>query len=273
MDKRDYSDPSCCFDHSDYSASPDLSPCPSAADIKKVMAELDELISSAQYDAATEHLNYWRNRTFSAGDWRSELSIQSELMGLYRRTGDRAAAAAAVKRGLELVHQHGMGSTVSGATVMLNAATTMKFLGRSNEAIPIFVQVSRVYSEHLDPADYRFAGLFNNMALAYQDIGELSTAEQYFLKAAATVRHCPNGENELAVTYCNLAELYELMGRDDMIEKMLDEAWGSLTKSSLPQDGYHAFTISKCLPTFEHFGFFIYEKALKKRLDEINERT
>ena len=53
MDKRDYSDPSCCFDHSDYSASPDLSPCPSAVDIKKVMAELDELISSAQYDAAT----------------------------------------------------------------------------------------------------------------------------------------------------------------------------------------------------------------------------
>lgn len=273
MDKRDYSEPSCYFDSSDYSASPDLSPCPSAADIKKVMAELDELLGSARYDAAAEHLNYWRDKTISAGDWRGELSIQSELMGLHRRTGDKDAAEAAVRRGLELVQKHGMGGTVSGATVMLNAATTMKFLGRSADAIPIFIQVSRVYSEHLDPADYRFAGLFNNMALAYQDIGELSTAEQYFLKAAATVRHCPNGENELAVTYCNLAELYELMGRDDMIEKMLDEAWLCLTAPSLAQDGYHAFTISKCLPTFEHFGFFIYEKALKKRLDDINERT
>lgn len=273
MDKRDYSEPSCCFDSSNYSTAPDLSPCPSAADIKTVMAELDELLDSAQYDAAAEHLNYWRDKTFSAGDWRSELSIQSELMGLHRRTGDRAAASVAVRRGLELVRHHGMGGTVSGATVMLNAATTMKFLGRSDEAIPLFIQVSRVYSEHLDPADYRFAGLFNNMALAYQDIGSLSSAEQYFLKAAAIVRRCPNGENELAVTFCNLAELYEIMGRDDMIEKTLDEAWLSLTTPALPQDGYHAFTISKCLPTFEHFGFFIYEKALKKRLDEINERS
>ena len=63
------------------------------------------------------------------------------------------------------------------------------------------------------------------------------------------------------------------MGQDEKIEKMLDEAWRSLTETGLPLDGYHAFTISKCLPTFEHFGYFVYEQALKKRLDEINART
>ena len=161
---------------------------------------------------------------------------------------------------------------MSGATVMLNAATTLKFLGRSDEAVPLFVQVSRVYSEHLDPLDYRFGGLFNNMALAYQDIGEYETAEQYYLKAVSIMRRCRGGDNEVAVTYCNMAELCELMGWEDKIENMLDEAWLSLTESGLPLDGYHAFTISKCLPTFEHFGFFVYAQALKKRLDEINER-
>ena len=243
-----------------------------AADIKEVTAILDAFLNSGHYDEAVGQLNYWRDRVFSAGDWRSELSIQSELMGLHRRTGDKAAAKAAVDRGLELIRLHRMGGTVSGATVMLNAATTLKFLGRSDEAVPLFVQVSRVYSEHLDPLDYRFGGLFNNMALAYQDIGEYETAEQYYLKAVSIMRCCRGGDNEVAVTYCNMAELCELMGREDKIEGMLDDAWLSLTESGLPLDGYHAFTISKCLPTFEHFGFFVYAQALKKRLDEINER-
>ena len=272
MDKRDYSEPSCCFDCSDYSGRPDSAPCPVAADIKEVTAILDAFLNSGHYDEAVGHLNYWRDRVFSAGDWRSELSIQSELMGLHRRTGDKAAAKAAVDRGLELIRLHRMGGTVSGATVMLNAATTLKFLGRSDEAVPLFVQVSRVYSEHLDPLDYRFGGLFNNMALAYQDIGEYETAEQYYLKAVSIMRRCRGGNNEVAVTYCNMAELCELMGREDKIEGMLDDAWLSLTESGLPLDGYHAFTISKCLPTFEHFGFFVYAQALKKRLDDINER-
>lgn len=273
MDKRDHTEPICCFDFSDYSGSPDAAPCPAASDIKEVLAKLDALLNAGRYDEAVAHLGYWRDRVFSAGDWRSELTIQSELMGLHRRTGDKAAAESAVDRGLELICSHSMGGTVSGATVMLNAATTLKFLGRSGEAIPLFVQVSRVYSEHLDPLDYRFGGLFNNMALAYQDVGEYGTAEQYFLKADSIMRRCAGGDNEVAVTCCNLAELYELMGREDKIEEMLDGAWLSLTQSGIRRDGYHAFTISKCLPTFEHFGFFVYEQALKKRLDEINERT
>lgn len=273
MDKHEHREPACCFDFSDYSGAPDSAPCPAAADIKEVTAMLDILLNKGHYDEAVGHLNYWRDRTFSAGDWRSELSIQSELMGLHRRTGDKAAAGEAVDRGLELIRLHNMGGTVSGATVMLNAATTLKFLGRPDEAVELFVHVSRVYSKNLDPLDYRFGGLFNNMALAYQDIGEYEKAEQYYLKANAVMRRCKGGGNEIAVTCCNMAELYELMGQEEKTEKMLDDAWLSLTESGLPLDGYHAFTISKCLPTFEHFGFFVYAQALKKRLDGINERT
>lgn len=272
MEKRDYTEPCCCFDTSGFSESPDVSPCPSAADIKAVLAKLDKLLNAGRYTEASKHLEHWQNVLSEAGDWRSELTIQSELMGLHRRTGDKAAAEAAVTRGLELIREHRLGRTVSGATIALNAATTLKFLGRPDEAIPIFVQVSRVYSERLDPLDYRFGSLFNNMALAYQDVGEYGAAEQYYLKAEAIMRRGNNG-NEVAVTCCNMAELYELMGREDMIEKMLDEAWLSLTGTGLTLDGYHAFTISKCLPTFEHFGYFVYEQALRKRLDDINAGT
>ena len=37
----------------------------------------------------------------------------------------------------------------------------------------------------------------------------------------------------------------------------------------LPRDGYHAFTISKCAPAFDHLGYFLYAKELKERAAKI----
>ena len=162
-----------------------------------------------------------------------------------------------------------MGATVSGATIMLNAATTMKFLGLSVEALPIFRHVSRVYSETLDPGDYRFAGLYNNMALAFEDIGDYDSAQRHFFMALDIIKSCKDPGNDTAVTWCNLAELYERMGRDEDIEPALDNAYACLTDPELPRDGYNAFTLSKCIPTFDRFGYFIYVKALRERMEAI----
>ena len=51
----------------------------------------------------------------------------SELMGQYRRSKNEDKGLSAVKDGLRIIREHNMGQTLSGATVILNAATTMKF--------------------------------------------------------------------------------------------------------------------------------------------------
>ena len=269
MDRSEYSDPVCCFDASQYIGLPDAEPCAAAVDVPDVVKELDRLQNSGQLSEAQLLLEQWVDTSRQAGDWRSELSLQSELMGLHRRTGDKAAAKSAVDRGLELISRHRLGATVSGATIMLNAATTMKFLGLSAEALPIFRHVSRVYSETLDPCDYRFAGLYNNMALAFEDTGDYDSAQRYFFMALDIIKGCKNPGNDTAVTWCNLAELYERMGRDEDIEPALDNAYACLTDPELPLDGYNAFTLSKCIPTFDRFGYFIYVKALRERMEAI----
>lgn len=263
----------CCFDASQYTGSPDTAPCPTAVDIPKVISRLDSLLSADELCGAAELLNKWCAAARESGDWRSELTLQSELLGLHRRTGDRSAAQRAVSESLGIISAHHMGATVSGATVMLNAATTMKFLGFSAEALPIFRHVSRVYSEHLDVHDYRFAGLFNNMALALQDTGDYASAQEHFFRALDIIAFCNSPENDAAVTWCNLAELYELTGDDSKLEETLDRAYECLTAPELEPDGYHAFTLSKCIPTFDRLGFFVYAHELKKRLEACRERT
>lgn len=250
-----FNEAACCFDASLYTGTPDTVPCAQSLDTKSIIAGLDKLLFSGDDAAAGEYLDRWCQRAQEVGDWRTELTLQSELMGFHRRTSDKNAAMAAVERGLELIREHRLGSTVSGATIILNAATTLKAYGMAERSIPMFVQTCRVYSQTLDPLDYRFGGLYNNMALSYADIGEYDAAEGYYKKALGVIVHCDTPENELAVTYCNLAELYERMGREADIAKALNLALDNLRSPALPHDGYYDFTVSKCLPTFEHFGY------------------
>ena len=49
----------------------------------------------------------------------------------------------------------------------------------------------------------------------------------------------------------------------------MEAAWENLNTPALPRDGYHAFTISKCFPSFDHFGYFLWAKELKERAERI----
>ena len=53
----------------------------------------------------------------------------------------------------------------------------------------------------------------------------------------------------------------------------MEQAWEHLNNPALPRDGYHAFTISKCAPSFDYLGFFLYAKELKERAKAIYEGT
>ena len=90
MDKAEYSDPVCCFDASQYIGLPDAEPCAAAVDVPDVVKELDRLQNSGHLEQAQKLLERWIGAARQSGDWRSELSLQSELMGLHRRTGDNA---------------------------------------------------------------------------------------------------------------------------------------------------------------------------------------
>lgn len=268
----DYMEPACCFDASAYTGLPDAAPTGESLNVPEIIKELDALYETGREAEAGVFLETWRERAAASGDWRAELSLLSELMGHYRRDRNEEKGLAAVYAGLEIIRERRLAHTVSGATVALNAATTLKAFGRAREALEHFVHVSRVYSRSLDPNDYRFAGLYNNMALSYEDLGEYGRAEGLFRRAMDIIARCDSPENELAVTLCNLAELYDRQDpEDERIGECMEAAWERLNAPGLHRDGYHAFTISKCAPSFDHFGYFFYAKELKERAERIYE--
>lgn len=260
----------CIFDSSQYTGSPDSAPCEKSIDVPGIIRALDELYARGREDEAQCFLEEKLSEARSTGDWRGELSMLSELLGQYRRSMNEGKALQSINDALALIRAHHMGETISGATVMLNAATTLKCFGHAQQSIPIFCHVSRVYSNSLDPSDYRFPGLYNNMALSYADTGDIAAAERFFKLALKLIAPIPNSGNDMAVTYCNMAEMYAKLDlEDEKIYQCMEKAWDCLNMPQLPRDGYHAFTISKCAPSFDYFGYFLYAKELKERAEMI----
>ena len=158
---------------------------------------------------------------------------------------------------------------------MLNAATTMKCFGRARESIPVFSHVARVYSSKLDPMDYRFAGLYNNMALTLTDLSHFSDARGLYEKALGILAS-PEDAPEAAITYLNLASLTEA-------EKGLEEGEAEiaafcrnareLLESYPHRDGNYAFVCEKCASVYGYYGFTDYANTLSERSRRIYEGT
>ena len=147
----DHNDFCCIFDASQYTGVPDTAPCPHTVDVPALIRRLDALYAHGREAEAESFLEKALADARAMGDWRGELSILSELLGQYRRSANEGAGLRTVQEALDLIRVHRMGQTVSAATVMLNAATTLKCFHHAAESIPIFTHVARVYADHLAP--------------------------------------------------------------------------------------------------------------------------
>ena len=75
---------------------------------------------------------------------------------------------------------------------------------------------------------------------------------------------------DLAVTYVNLAQLlWKQDPAHEDIQKYMDTALDLFDDPSVSRDGYYAQTCRKCVDAFGFFGYFLAEKELRRRMEEI----
>ena len=272
LEREDYTDPQCPFCTDQYQKEPQIRPVPTA----RILDKLDELFSKNDYPGAERLLLYWVNEATLGQDARGEFQLRNELMGFYRKQGNKAAATENADRALALAETLGILQSVAGATALLNAATVRKAFGMPGEAIPLFEKARAVYEAELKPEDPRLAGLYNNMSLALVDLGLFSEARTLYQKSISVLSATEKNEPELAITYLNLANLEEAeKGLEDgaaAIEADLAAA-ESYLNAEQPQNGNYAFVCEKCAPTFDYYGHFAFAAELAERAKRIYERA
>lgn len=272
IDKFDYMEPSCVLCGGEDFYYPKADAPKGFIPIKSVLAKLDSVEWKNDMAEATRLLEYWEQEGLALGDERGLLTIYSEQMGLYRKTLSEEKGLRAVENGLRLLYKLGLGDTVSGATITLNAATTLKAFGKAKDALPLYEKVKEIYDEHVEDDDPKKAGFYNNAALCYADVGDKVRAEEYYKKALDVLSISDaNTENEKAVTYVNLAHLCDTIeGREDDTYEYMEKAL-EILNGQKKQDGAYAAVCEKCAPSFAYFGYFQAEEELKGRAKRIYE--
>ena len=268
LERGDWEEPACCFTLGPRGEVVRLEEGKHKA--SQVIEELDRLLGMDKTQEAAACLEARLLEAETAGDWALQVTILNEMMGLYRSTGEREKGLWSVKKGLALLGEHGLTQTVSGGTTYMNAATTMKAFGKAREAIPCYEHAFRVYGRNLSPGDYRFGSLFNNMALAYEDEGDYKRAEAYYKRALAIMEGLrPGSILELALTWINLAVLYEKWGQEEEIDRCLAQAAEGFHSNEVAHDAYYAFNCRKSAATFGHFGYFRLDRELTEEAERI----
>ena len=272
LEKEDYMEPNCALcgkPGEDHPAEP--------VPIGRIMERLRRYEDRSDWEAAERHLAYWLTEAEQKRDERGELTLHNEMMGFYRKQGDRERALEHAAKATELISRLGMEGTVTAGTTWINAGTVKEAFGDAAAGLRLFEKARENYEKNLERTDSRLGGLYNNMALALTAVEEYAEARKLFRLALDVMEHQENGEAEQAITWLNMADAAEAAlgaeNAEEETEEYLENAEALLNTESLPRNGYYAFVCEKCAPVFGHYGWFAAEAELRRRVKEINDRA
>ena len=272
LEREDYIDPRCVL-----CGKPGEEETAQPVPVGRILDKLREYEDRNDWPAVERHLKYWLEEALANRDGRGQLMLNNELMGYYRKQGEKEKALDHAAKAVELVESLEMQDTVTAGTTWVNAGTVKEAFGDPVGGLEYFERARANYEQNLSGDDSRLGGLYNNMALALTVCGRYDEAESMFRRALDVMAKQEHGELEQAITWLNMADAAEAAfgaeQAEEMVEDYLDRAEELLNTESLPRNGYYAFVCEKCAPVFGHYGYFAEEAELKRRAEEINDRA
>ena len=271
LKKEDYVEPNCVL-----CGKPGEEEPVKSVPLSRVMEKLAEYEDRSDWPAVERHLKYWMEEAKMGRDERAQLMLNNELMGYYRKQGNREKAFEHAETAVHLVEKLEMENTVTAGTTWVNAGTVREAFGDPEDAMAYFRKARANYEKNLPDGDSRLGGLYNNMALGLTACGQYEEALDLFRRALEVMGKQRYGELEQAITWLNMADAAEAAlgteAAEAEIREYLDRAEALLNTESLPRNGYYAFVCEKCAPAFGHHGYFMTEAELRKRAEEIQGR-
>ena len=273
INKEDYVEPRCLLCEEPYGAETPIRPVPQA----RIMEKVDEYMSRKDYAGVERHLLYWLEEARLGHDQKGELMIENELVGHYRKIGDRDRAFLHGEAALKLLDAIGFEGSISSGTTCVNVATAYSAFGEHERALPVFEQARAVFESIPKLRPELLGGLYNNMALTLVALKRYDEAYALYEKAIGVMARAEHGALEQAITYLNLADAKEAeLGAEEAAETAdayLEKAQTLIDDPALVRDGYYAFVCEKCAPTFAYYGWFAAADELNERAKAIYERA
>lgn len=193
--------------------------------ITMVLEQLDELFAHHQMERVEPFLLQNMEQAEKEGDTSAKLSFINELIGYYREKGEADKSIALCRQALELMEQKRMEGSTAYATTLLNIANACRAAGLLRQSMLYYNEVKKVYQQRLEENDFRYASLYNNMGLLFQDMGDYESACDCMERAIAIASLYEEARIEQAITCTNLATSLLKLGRYEEAVENLSRAF------------------------------------------------
>lgn len=229
-------------------------------DIQKVIDGLDALYADRESEKVEDYLSSNLEQALTERDVGSAITIINELIGFYRDASQYDKAEAYCEKLLPFMERAGLKDTIHYGTSCLNIANAYRASGNLETSLQYYQMVFDIYEKVLEKKDFRYAGLYNNLSLLYQEMGQFDKACEMLNKALLIVREYPEAVVELAVTYTNLAASYVKAGNIDMAKENVAEGL-AIFKNGLMEDYHYSAALS--VSGDVHFAAGEYQQAVQ----------
>lgn len=264
---------------------------------QRIIEKMNEYMSRRDYAGAQRHLLYWLEEAELGSDLRGQLMLRNELIGHYRKTGQKDPAMECAGKALGLIAELGMEGTISAGTTYVNIATACNAFGEYERSMEMFRRARAAYESSGFTEPQLLGGLYNNMALTCTALGQYEEALELYEQALRIMADVPDGELEQAITCLNMAntveaqlgmeqgeqKISELTERaEELLEAKSEELLGredallsdgaavsSLSREMRARLGYYAFVCEKCAPVFSYYGYFLAAERFADRSDQL----
>lgn len=173
--------------------------------VTEILLELDQLFKTFQIDKVEEFLESHIKEAQDTGDTNTRITLMNEMIGFCRDTSRYEKAVVFSEAVIDLMKREGLDGSIPFATTLLNVANAYRAAGKLEEAMAHFQTVFSLYDGNLEPTDFRYASLNNNLSLLHQEMGDFNSAAECLKAALSIVTKYKEARIETAVTHSNLA--------------------------------------------------------------------
>lgn len=193
-------------------------------DIDVFFNGLDSLFAQGDMEQVEPYFRQNLSQAEQEQDIGARITILNEMMGFYRETSQYEKAKQSIHDVLELIEQAGLADSLPHATTLLNSANALRAAGELQTAMEYYNQVFALFEGRVPQMDFRYAELYNNVSLLYQEMKRFDMASLCLLNALEIVKQTPGKEFQLAVTLTNLGSSQLQEGKLEDAVKHLRQA-------------------------------------------------
>ena len=189
--------------------------------IEQILEEYDSMFGKNSLDEIEEYLVLQITKAAEQAELGKVVTLLNEIIGFCRDTTQKEKALKYCDELKKVLNVLKLEGSIEYATSLLNITNAYRAFGLFEESLNTYEEVLNIYKEKLAPNDFRFASLYNNWSLLYQEMGDFENAKEMLLRALRIAETYEEAVMEQATTKTNLAATLLQVGKEQAYKEAM----------------------------------------------------